>query len=166
MTATPCIVGTGEIHGSWIPVEHRARTFRIDVDDTGVRPGTTSLMWFSGHIVRRLHVQVNREGQLRLVMIGASPDTSGLWLDTAPGDTIDVAVTGDTEANRFVATATVAGGDRQSIVTAPMSEWNHQFRTVPVVPTVALSGAVGAERIGTRIAETPGPAPDLCDRLR
>jgi hypothetical protein len=159
-------LGTGEIHGSWIPVEHRARTFRIDVADTGVRPGTTSLMWFSGHVVRRLHVQANREGRLRLVMIGASPDTSGLWLDTAPGDTIDVAVTGDTEANRFVATATVASGDRQSIVTAPMSEWNHQFRTVPVVPTVALSGAVGAERIGTRIAETPGSAPDLCDRLR
>ena len=45
-------------------------------------------------------------------MIGASPDTSGHWLDVGPGDTIDVTVDGDTEANRFVATAVV---DRQRI---------------------------------------------------
>ena len=100
-------VGTGEIHGSWIPVEHRDRHFRIDVGDAGVRPGSTSLMWFSGHTVRRLHVQVNLYGQVRLVMIGASPETSGHWLDAGPGDTIEVTIDGDTEANRFVATAVV-----------------------------------------------------------
>ena len=79
---------------------------------------------------------------------GVTRHVGTLARQPAPGDTIDVDVTGDTEANRFVATATVTGGDRQSVVTAPMSEWNPQFRTVPIVPTVALSGAVGAERIG------------------
>ena len=109
-------VGTGEIHGSWIPVEHRDQHFRIDVGDSGLHPGSTSLMWFSGHTVRRLHVQVNLYGQVRLVMIGASPDTSGHWLDAGPGDMIDVMIDGDTEANRFVATAALAGSDRRSTV--------------------------------------------------
>ncbi len=158
--------GTGEIHGSWIPVEHRDQHFRIDVGDSGLHPGSTSLMWFSGHTVRRLHVQVNLYGQVRLVMIGASPDTSGHWLDAGPGDTIDVMIDGDTEANRFVATAALAGSDRRSTVTAPMTEWNHQFRSVPVVPAVALSGAEHAEHIGVRIETVPGPEPKLCNRLR
>jgi hypothetical protein len=158
-------VGTGELQGSWIPVDHRDRHFRIDVGGTGVRPGSTSLMWFSGHTVRRLQIQVNPYGEVRLVMIGSSPDTSGHWLDVAPGDTIDVTIVGDTEANRFAATLS-AGSDRRSVVTAPMTEWNQQFHSVPVVPNVALSGAEHAGRIGMSIAADSGPEPDLCRRLR
>ena len=79
-------------------------SFRLDVAASGLRPGSTSLMWFSGHTVRRLQVQVNLDGQVRLVMIGARPVTSGHWLDVEPGETIDVVVSGDAEANRFVAT--------------------------------------------------------------
>ena len=103
-------------------------------------------MWFSGHTVRRLHVQVNLGGQVRLVMIGAAPDTSGHWLDVDPGETVDVSVSADPETNRFVATASVAGGERRSVVDAPMTEWNHQFRSVPVVANVALRGAAEAGR--------------------
>ena len=47
-----------------------------------------------------------------------------------------------------------------------MTEWNHQFRSVPVVPTWPSAAQADAERIGVRIAATPGPTPQLCDRLR
>jgi hypothetical protein len=123
-------------------------------------------MWFSGHTVRRLHVQVNLDRQVRLVMIGSRPVTSGHWLDVDPGDTIEVAIDGDTEANRFVATATLARSDRRSVVTAPMTEWNHQFRSIPVTPAVALRGAAEAEQLGMRISAAAGPVPEVCDRLR
>jgi hypothetical protein len=159
-------VGTGEIHGSWIAVQHRDRHFRIDVDDVGLRPGSTALVWFTGHTVRRLQVQANVYGQVRLVMIGVSPETSGHWIDAGPGDRIEVSVVGDTEANRFTATAVRAGSDRQSTVSAPMTEWNSQIRSVPVVPTVALGGAEHAARIGVTIEADSGPEPELCGRLR
>ncbi len=159
-------IGTGEQHGAWVAVEHRGRQFRLAVADTGIRPGSTSLMWFSGYTVRRLLVQVNLAGQARLVMVGSSPDTSGHWLDVSPGDTIAVSISDDSDTNRFVAAASIAGGDRRSIVNAPMTEWNRQFRSVPVTANVALRGPVEAARIGLRISTDPGPVPAVCDRLR
>ena len=159
-------VGTGETHGAWIAVDHRDRSFRLDVEDSGVRAGATSLMWFSGASLRRLQAQVNRAGQLRLVMIGASPDTSGHWLDVEPGDAVTVTVVDALERNRFVATAVVDRTAQRSAVEAPMTEWNRQFRSVPIVPYVALSGRADAGRIGLRVALDPGPPPQLCDRLR
>jgi hypothetical protein len=159
-------LGTGERHGTWVAVEHRDRQFRLDVADTGVRPGSTSLMWFSGYTVRRLHVQVNLAGQARLVMIGSSPDTSGHWLDVSPGESIDVSISSDSDRNRFVATASIAGGERRSVVHAPMTEWNRQFRSVPVTANVALRGSAEAAAIGLRISTDLGAVPELCDRLR
>ncbi len=159
-------VGTGELHGAWVAVEHRDRQIRLAVVDTGVRPGSTSLMWFSGYTVRRLLVQVNLAGQARLVIVGSSPDTSGHWLDVSPGDTIDVSITDDADTNRFIATASIPGGDRRSVVNAPMTEWNRQFRSVPVTANVALRGPAEAAQIGLRISTDPGPVPELCDRLR
>ena len=159
-------VGTGEIHGSWIPVEHRDRHFRIDVGDSGLHPGSTSLMWFSGHTVRRLHVQVNLYGQVRLVMIGASPDTSGHWLDAGPGDTIEVTIDGDTEANRFVATAVV--GRQRSTVRRDGAD----DRVEPPVPQCPGRPGRRPQRRRPRRAHRrahrgcPGPEPELCDRLR
>jgi hypothetical protein len=47
-----------------------------------------------------------------------------------------------------------------------MTEWNRQFRSVPVVPTVALGGAEHAARIGVSIEAASGPEPELCGRLR
>jgi hypothetical protein len=158
-------VGTGETHGAWIAVDHRDRRFRLEIGDAGVRPGSTSLMWFSSYTLRRLQVQVNPAGQLRLVLIGASPDTSGHWLDVRPGDAIEVAVADDSAANRYVATATDGSG-RRSVVGAPMTEWDRQFRSVPVVPSVALNGPADAGRIGLRVSLEPSPAPALCDHLR
>ena len=136
------------------------------VTASGVRPGSTSLMWFSGFTLRRLQAQVNLAGQLRLVMIGASPDTSGHWLDIEPGDTVGVTVADDTEGNRFVATAHVERTAQRSVVEAPMTEWNRQFRSVPIFPSVALNGRADAGRIGLQVSVGTGPPPPLCDRLR
>jgi hypothetical protein len=47
-----------------------------------------------------------------------------------------------------------------------MTEWNRQFRSVPVTANVALRGSAEAARIGLRISTDPSPVPDLCDRLR
>jgi hypothetical protein len=47
-----------------------------------------------------------------------------------------------------------------------MTEWNRQFRSVPILPYVALSGPADAGRIGLRVALDPGSPPPLCDRLR
>jgi hypothetical protein len=156
-------LGTGETHGSWVAVEHRQRRFRLHVADSGLRPGSTSLMWFSGYTLRRLGVQVNLDGELRLVVVGATPDTSGHWLDPAPGGTIEIDVVGDTESNRFVATAT--GGGRRSAVWAPMTEWNRQFRSVPIVPHVALAATDPAARLGLGVETVATPRPELCGRL-
>jgi hypothetical protein len=123
-------------------------------------------MWFSGYTVRRLLVQVNLAGQARLVMIGSSPDTSGHWLDVSPGESLDVSITSDSDTNRFVATASIGGGERRSVVDAPMTEWNRQFRSVPVTANVALRGSAEAAAIGLRISTEPGSVPELCDRLR
>ena len=114
-------------------------------------------MWFSGHTVRRLLVQVNLAGEVRLVMIGSSPDTSGHWLDVGPGDTIDVTDRrrhGGEPFRRDRSDSPAATGGPWS--TAPMTEWNHQFRSVPVAPNVALSGAEHAARIGVSIEPRPG----------
>jgi hypothetical protein len=159
-------VGTGETYGPWIAVDHRDRSFDVEVSASGVRPGSTSLMWFSGYTLRRLQAQVNLAGQLRLVMIGASPDTSGHWLDIEPGDTVGVLVADDTEGNRFVATASVERTAQRSVVEAPMTEWNRQFRSVPIFPSVALNGRADAGRIGLQVSVGPGLPPPLCDRLR
>jgi hypothetical protein len=72
----------------------------------------------------------------------------------------------DSDTNRFIAAASIAGGDRRSIVNAPMTEWNRQFRSVPVTANVALHGPAEAAQIGLRISTDPGPVPELCDRLR
>jgi hypothetical protein len=159
-------VGTGETHGPWIAVDHRDRSFRLEVADSDVRPGSTSLMWFGGFTLRRLQAQVNLAGQLRLVMIGASPDTSGHWLDIEPGDTVGVTVADDGARNRFVATAVVERTAQRSVVDAPMTEWNRQFRSVPILPNVALNDRQDAERLGVRVAAVPRPGPDICARLR
>jgi hypothetical protein len=159
-------IGTGESLSSWIAVDHRDRTFRLDVESDGMRPGSTSLMWFGSHTLRQLLVKVNLDGRARLVMIGATPDRSGHWLAVEPGDTIGVTVRDDSEVNRFVATATVAGSDQRSVVTAPMTEWNHQFRSVPIIPHLALNGEADAARIGLRLSVGTDAPPALCDRLR
>ena len=99
-------------------------------------------------------------------MIGASPDTSGHWLDIEPGDAVSVTMADATERNRFVATAVVDRTGQQSIVEAPMTEWNRQFLSVSILPNVALSGQADAGRIGLHVALDPGPPPPLCDRLR
>jgi hypothetical protein len=159
-------LGTGETHGSWIAVEQRQQQFRLTVAATGLRPGSTSLMWFSGYTLRRLHVQVNLDGQVRLVLVGSAPTTSGHWLDVAPGDTVEVSVVGDTAVNRFVATATLDGDDRSSTVWSPMTEWNRQLRSVPIVANVALGGRSPTERLGLDVETIPGPVPEVCGRLR
>lgn len=159
-------VGTGETLGAWIAVDHRDRSFRLAIGDRGLRPGSTSLMWFHGYTLRRLQAQVNPAGELRLVMIGASPDTSGHWLEVDPGDAVTVTVVDAGERNRFVATAVVDRTGQQSVVEAPMTEWNRQLRSVPIMSDVALSGAADAQRLGLRVHLEPGPAPPLCDRLR
>lgn len=160
-------VGTGETSGAWIPVQFRDRVFRVAVGRDGARPGLFSLMWFSGYTLRRLHVQVGLEGQVRVVMIGTPPDTSGRWLDVQPGDVIEVTVRGDTARSVFVATAE-ASGDREarSVVDAPMTEWDQQFVSVPITPHVALGSTVEAEQSGLTITSTPGSELDLCNDLR
>jgi hypothetical protein len=159
-------VGTGETHGAWIAIDHLDRSFRLDVGGSGVRPGSTSLMWFSGYTLRRLQVQASPSGQLRLVTIGATPDTSGHWLDVEPGDAVSVTTVDDPERNRFVATAVVDRTGQRSVVEAPMTEWDRQFRSVSILPNLALSGPADAARIGLDVALDPGPPPPLCDRLR
>jgi hypothetical protein len=147
-------VGTGETHGAWIPVDHRDRRFRLEIGDAGVRAGSTSLMWFSSYTLRRLQVQVNPAGQLRLV------------LDVVPGDAVAISVADDSARNRFIATASVERSGQRSVVGAPMTEWNRQFRTVSVVPSVALNEEADAERLGLRVSTEPTHAPALCDRFR
>jgi hypothetical protein len=123
-------------------------------------------MWFGGYTLRRLQAQVNLAGQVRLVLIGASPDTSGHWLDVEPGDAVLVTVVDAPDRNRFRAVATVDRTGQRSLVEAPMTEWNRQFRSVSTVPYVALSGRPDASRLGLRVALEPGSPPPLCDRLR
>jgi hypothetical protein len=159
-------VATGEVTGRWVPVEFRDRRFRLTVADDGLRPGSVSLMWFAGHTVRRLHAQVNLDGRVRLVMIGTPPDSSGRWMDVEPGDTIEVTVSGDTAESRFVATAGVAGTDDVSVVAAPMTEWDRQFRSTQITPSVALGGPAIAERVGLQVDAGYGKELDLCNRLR
>jgi len=160
-------VGTGETSGSWIPVQFREQTFRVEVGAQGTRPGLHSLMWFSGYTLRRLNVQVGADGRLRVVMIGTPPDTAGRWLDVGPGDVVDVTVNGDTAANRFVATATTGSATTTpSVVRAPMTEWDQQFVSVPITPHVALGAPADAARSRLTITTAPGPVPTLCHDLR
>ena len=164
-------VGTGEDSGEWIPVQFRDRSFRLGVGDDGLRPGSLSLMWFSGYTLRRLHVQVGLEREIRVTLIGTPPDTSGRWLTAEPGDTVVVRVHGETERNQFVATATVerAGETVEqpaSRVDAPMTEWDQRFLSVPISPHEALGSEQDATRIGVTVDAAPGPVPDLCDSLR
>ena len=161
-------VGTGETSGSWVPVQFRDHVFRLEVGDGGLKPGSLSLMWFSGYTLRRLHVQVGLQGQVRVTLIGTPPDTSGLWLDAQPGDVVVVTVVGDTARSQFVATARVEGRDDDLVsrVHAPMTEWDQQFVGVPIVQRETLGSAADAERIGVSANDIPGPVPGLCDDLR
>ena len=164
-------VGTGEDSGEWIPVQFRDRTFRLQVGDDGLRPGSLSLMWFSGYTLRRLHVQVGLEREIRVTLIGTPPDTSGRWLAAEPGDTVVVRVHGETARNLFVATATVERAGEtveqpESRVDAPMTEWDQRFVSVPISPHQALGSDQDAATIGVTVDAAPGPVPDLCDSLR
>ena len=165
-------VGTGESSGSWLPLQFRDRVFRIEVGDDGLRPGSLSLMWFSGYTLRRLHVQVGMRGQLRVTLLGTPPDTSGRWLDAEAGDVIIVTVHGDTARNQFVATAVVepdAGDEGEAVVSrvdAPMTEWDQRFVGVPIIPRQALGSAADAEHVGLIVTAGAGPVPGLCDDLR
>lgn len=161
-------VGTGKTSGSWVPVQFRDHVFRLEVGDGGLRPGSLSLMWFSGYTLRRLHVQVGLQGQVRVTLIGTPPDASGLWLDAAPGDVVVVTVVGDTARSQFVATARVEGGDDDVVsrVDAPMTEWDQQFLGVPIIPRQTLGSATDAARIGVTANDIPGSVPGLCDDLR
>jgi hypothetical protein len=164
-------VGTGEDSGEWIPVQFRDRAFRLEVGDDGLRPGSLSLMWFGGYTLRRLHVQVGLERDIRVTLIGTPPDTSGRWLAAGPGDTVVVRVNGDTARNQFVATATVERSGEtvdqpESRVDAPMTEWDQRFISVPITPHQALGSEQDAARIGVTADAAHQPVPDLCDRLR
>lgn len=164
-------VGTGEDSGEWIPVQFRERVFRLPVGEDGLRPGSLSLMWFRGYTLRRLQVQVGLEREIRVVLVGAPPDTSGRWLEAESGDTVVVRVSGDTARNRFVATAAVerAGttvDQAESRVAAPMTEWDQRFLSVPISPHVALGSAQDAAAIGVTADAAAGPVPELCDSLR
>jgi len=160
-------VGNGESSGSWVPVQFRDHVFRLAVGDQGLRPGSLSLMWFSGYTLRRLHVQVGLQGQIRATLIGTPPDTSGLWLDASPGDVVVVTVHGDTAGNQFVATVAVEGRDDELVsrVDAPMTEWDQQFLGVQIIPHDALGSAADAARIGVTAEAGAGPVPGLCADL-
>ncbi|CAN5715520.1 hypothetical protein BH24ACT5_BH24ACT5_03680 [soil metagenome] len=103
-------VATGERAGAWVPVQTRPVQFRVVVGDAGLRPGSARLMWFPGFTLRRLNLQANLDGQVRLTLVGAPPDSAGRWLDVVPGDVITVSVTSDTARNRYLASATVERG--------------------------------------------------------
>jgi hypothetical protein len=164
-------VGTGEDSGEWIPVQFRERSFRLEVGDDGLRPGSLSLMWFSGYTLRRLHVQVGLERDIRVTLIGTPPDTSGRWLAAEPGDAVVVRIRADTARNQFIATATVERAGETvdqpaSQVDAPMTEWDQRFISVPISPHVALGPERDASAIGVTADAIPGPVPELCDSLR
>ena len=160
-------VGTGELSGSWIPVQFRERSFRLTVGADGLAPGSFRLMWFSGYTLRRLHVQVGLDRRIRLVLIGTPPDTAGHWLRAEPGDVITVNVHGNTARNQFVATATVeSASPTTSRVDAPMTEWDRQFLGVAITPRVVTGSDAEAAAIGVVARTVELPAPALCDSLR
>lgn len=114
-------VATGERAGAWVPVQTRPVQFRVVVGDAGLRPGSARLMWFPGFTLRRLNLQANLDGQVRLTLVGAPPDSAGRWLDIVPGDVITVSVTSDTARNRYAASATVErGGALEAGVAEPV----------------------------------------------
>lgn len=158
-------LATGERAGAWVPVQTRPVEFRVVVGDAGVHPGSARLMWFPGFALRQLHLQADRDGHVRLTLVGAPPDSAGRWLAADPGDVIAVSVTSDTARNRYLARAVVAD-EEPSLTSAPMSEWDRRFDSVQIGAVVTLASDDELAAVGVTATATWGPVPDLCARLR
>ena len=144
-------VATGERAGSWVPVQTRPVEFDIVVGEVGVRPGSARLMWFAGFTLRRLSLQANLDGQVRLTLVGAPPDSAGRWLDVGPDDVIHVSVASDTARNRYVASAVVERSDAALEVRVPNPSANE---------TSAAEGSASDEADAARGRSEAAAVPD------
>lgn len=153
-------LATGDDYEPWVTVQvrdlHVTITAELDSYDYGLLP----LITFDGLHSRRILVESDGEGHIRLRVGEGYVFYPTEWVDFGPGDSIDVHVHVDTERDRFY----IRFGDTDAGFVAA-AETNGNRPIAISEPRFTLPSWLDQGIVGLQLRSSYGPRLDLCDDL-
>lgn len=153
-------LSTGDLYEPWITVQTRQHTIIAEAAPDGIRPGVLTAFVLDGIARRKITIETNDQGEVRLRFGAGLVVMPTDWQPLAPGGQIELRLVGDTARDTINITFGNWFGD------VPLAEWNPAWDMV--VTHVSLDLAPVEHQFRTRLAlrYEAGPVPELCNRVR